>query len=167
METVEQRHLTRSAGETPSAPRGELQLTTDELATLVTHAARLQGEERQKGREINSLEDAVSTAKDLGIDERYVLAAATEMQQHRTRIARLRTITRQRFSKLVGFLGLTVAVSAGVSLTAGTKTGLTVLFGMSIALFIMAGKWVQAWLQERYPDTFEFTREPRARRLRS
>ena len=158
---TEQREARRrrvSFKEDNGSVRNEM-LTTDELASVLREASRLQGEERQKGMALNTLDDALTTAGELGIEERYVHAAASHVRAQRERLANLRAITRRRRSKVVAFAGLTVALTFGIALSADTEAGLAVLFGMSIALLIMTAKWFQAWLQEKYPETFEFAPE--------
>ena len=130
-------------------------LDSNDLATVLSEASRI-----QQNRELSSLDQALETARELGIDEKHVVAAAEKLQRHKARLARLRTVTRRRRAEFLRFAGLLIIIPLFVMMVASTNAAQAVLFGMSIAAFIMGIKWFRAWIAEKKPDLFEADTEP-------
>jgi len=133
----------------PARAREQLfdDLTTSDLAEVLREASRI-----QESRELATLDQALETARELGIDEKHVVAAAEKVQREKARRARLRTVTRRRRAEFLHFFGLMLVISTFVLVAAGAPPAQMTLFGMSIAAFIMAVKWAQAWAAEKKPD---------------
>ena len=152
---LEHQQVPRRTNQTTDKAQTDLALNHDELAQLLKEASKLQGEERQKGHQINSLDDALATARELGIEERHVIEAAGRLQSHRQNLARIHARTKRRRSQCLNFLGIMLAVSGGIAVMSSPGSGLKVFAAMCIPLFILSINWFKAWINEKRPDFIE------------
>jgi hypothetical protein len=138
------------------APAGQnLELTPEELAEVLRDASSLQTREQESGRDITTLDGAIETARELGIGEAHVHAAAAKLRQRKDRLQRLRNISRTRGRHVLRFLGTMALVTTIVLISGGMDAAQATLFGMSIALVVMCFRWGRALLAVRYPDIFD------------
>ncbi len=120
--------------------------TSDELAQILKDANT-----RTSSPDINTIDEALEVARELGIDERHVLDAAKALQEKKIRHDVLRRRSRSELRKLVRYLGTTAFVVTLVAFTAGIPYAKLVAFGMGIAAFVMAAKWIRTMFDERFP----------------
>ena len=120
--------------------------THEELAAILREADR-----RQQTKDVATLDEALETARELGIDERHMIAAVEKLRAEKAQRAMRRARTLQRRNRLVRFLITMVFVLTIVSLAAGLQTAEVVLFGMSIAAIAMAFRWIRSEIEERMP----------------
>lgn len=122
--------------------------TSSELARILQEA-----NSRQSSGEVNTIEEALETARELGIDEKHVLAAAREAQEKRQKEESLRKASRGKLNRIFRFAGTTVFVSAIVFVATDGNLGLVKLTasGMGIALVIMTFTWLHSLFQQRFP----------------
>jgi len=141
----------------------EAQFTPDELAAIMREA-----NSRQSSPAVATIDEALETARELGIDEKHVMDAARELQEKKIRRDVLRRRSKARLMKLVRFLGTMAFVVTLVWITAGQQPAGLAAFGMSIAAFVMAAQWVKALFEERFPpentEALSGRRAPRDRK---
>jgi hypothetical protein len=132
----------------PPAPRdrsaGEETFTPDELAAILREASR-----RQESRDVATLDQALETARELGIDEKHVRAAAEAHRAKRQRRDALHALTvreRMKLGRVVWSAALAVSI---VTIAASWHIGQIVLFGMSIGAVAQAFRWIRAEIRER------------------
>lgn len=118
--------------------------TPDELATILRDASRL-----QNAREVASLDQALETARELGIDEQHVLAAAEAHRRRRERRAALHALTVRERMKLGRIAWSAALVTAIVTIAAGWNIAQLALIGLSIGAVAQAFRWVRAEIRER------------------
>lgn len=131
----------------PSPSTDEQGFTPDELALILRDASR-----RQESRAVASLDEALETARELGIDERHVLAAAAAHREKRARRAILHAHAVRERNKL-GHLAWSAALFAAiVTVAASWNVAQLALVGFGIAAIAQAFRWLRAEISER---TFE------------
>lgn len=147
MEMVaEQQKLAQRRREELTSSVREGSFTPDELAKILREA-----NSRQSSPAVASIEEALETARELGIDERHVLEAATALQERKARHEALRKRTRAAFMKLVRYLGTMAFVVFLVAFAAGVPTARLVAFGMGIGAIVMTAQWIKSLFNERFP----------------
>lgn len=154
MEMVIEREKTRrrtrheaqaSVDEAPVSVQ-QASFTPDELVQIMREANT-----RQSSPAVASIDEALETARELGIDEKHVLEAAREMQEKKIRREALRKRSRAQMMKLVRYLGTMAFVVTLVAIVAGIPTAKLVTFGMGIGAFVIAVHWVKAMFNEQFP----------------
>lgn len=150
METYARPPVTRVRGKEPS-----LELSSAELAEVLKDASSIQTSRQETGRELATLDEAIVTARELGIAEEHVREAASRLQRKKDRLLRLRNVTRHRRNNILRMMGSMLMVGTIVSLAAGFGTAKIVLMAMSIGLAVMVFRWLRAIGAERYPELFD------------
>jgi len=120
--------------------------TPDELASILREANT-----RQSSPAVASIEEALETARELGIDEKHVLAAAQDLQAKKERRQALRQESKRRLRRLIRYLGTIAFVALIVGVSAGVPTAEAVAMAMSIAAIVLAARWIRALFDERFP----------------
>lgn len=138
----------------------ELTFTSDELTELLKRASSTP--QVSEHRPV-SLADAIQTARELGIPEENLLAAAEGLKKEKVKRAMKRVRISRRRDAFLRFLFTMIAVSTGLALIAGLKTASIVLFAMSIPLFILGSRWAMAFLEIRDEQEVDMARVLRRR----
>ena len=122
--------------------------TSSELSQILQEA-----NSRQASGEVNTIDEALETARELGIDEKHVLAAAREAQEKKQKADTLQKESRKRLNGIFRFAG-TIAFVSGIVFVATQNLALVQLTasGMGIALFIMILSWLHSLYQQRFPS---------------
>ncbi|MFA6957219.1 MAG: hypothetical protein WC538_15220 [Thermoanaerobaculia bacterium] len=122
----------------------EATFTPAELAAILREASR-----RQESRDVASLDQALETARELGIDEQHVLAAAAAHRAKKERRDALHALTvreRLKLGRLAWSAALAVSI---VTIAASWNVGQIVLIGVSIGVVAQAFRWIRAEIRER------------------
>lgn len=143
---LDQRKATRRREADPPLSVREGTFTPDELAQILREA-----NSRQSSPLVSSIDEALETARELGIDETHVLAAAKELQEKKIRLEVLKRRSRNALMGLVRYLGTMAFVVILIGFIAGLPTARIVLFGMSIAAIVMTAQWIKCVFNLRFP----------------
>lgn len=135
----------RTAEQLPASVRDGT-FTPDELASILSDANR-----RQSSPSVATIDEALETARELGIDETHVLEAARALQEKKIRRDVLARRSHAQFMKLVRYLGTMAFVVTIVGFAAGIPTAKLVAFGMGIGAIVMVAQWIKALFNERFP----------------
>lgn len=152
---VELQKQVRPAPPQTAPVKPELELSSEELSEVLQRASSIQTMKQNSGRDVTTLNNAIETARELGIAEEHVLEAAGELRRRKEHFGRLKSIARKRRNNFVRMIGTTMFVVTMVFFFGGMNAAQAVLFGMSIALVVLAGRWGRALLAQRYPDLFD------------
>lgn len=144
---LEQKRANARRDQTATPPARDETFTPDELAEILREANRREGSSG-----LATIDQALETARELGIDETRVLEAAEAIRERKARREQLSRRSRSYLMKLVRYLGTTVFVVALVSFIAGVPTGRLVAFGMGIGAIVMTAQWIRAVFDARFPD---------------
>ncbi|MBI2215145.1 MAG: hypothetical protein HYU52_15965 [Acidobacteria bacterium] len=136
---------------TTTKPRGlggqfatDESFTPDELAAILREASR-----RQSSRDVASLDQALETARELGIDEQHVLAAADAHRKKRERRDELHALTLREREKLARIAWSAALVTAIVTIAASWNVAQLALIGLSIGAVAQGFRWLRAEIKER------------------
>lgn len=143
---MEQKERLQRGADGGRASAREVTFTLDELAQILREA-----NSRPSSPAVATIEEALETARELGIDERHVLEAAAALREKRLRIEGLREQSRARLVKLVRYLGTMAFVVFLVGFVAGVPTAKIVAFGMGIAAIVLTAQWIRALFDQRFP----------------
>ena len=135
METFSSSHRQRAA----EPATIEETYSPDELAAILRDANR-----RQTTREVATLDQALETARELGIDEQHVRAAAAAHQAKRARRAALHELTVHERRKIARIAWTAAMVTTIVTLAAGWEIAQLALLGLSIAAVAQGFRWQRA-----------------------
>ncbi len=116
----------------------------DELASILREANR-----RQTAGDVLSLDQALETARELGIDEQHVLAAAAAHREKRAHRDALHELTLRERRKLARLAWTTAMVTCIVTLAVGWEVAQLALLGLSIAAVAQGFRWLRAEIRER------------------
>lgn len=122
----------------------EESFSPEELASILRDADR-----RQTTRELSSLDQALETARELGIDEQHVRAAAEAHRERKANRGRLHALTIRERRKLGNLAWSAAMVVCIVTLAAGWEIAQLALLGLSIAAVAQGFRWLRAEIRER------------------
>lgn len=118
--------------------------TPEELGEILQEANR-----RQDSRDVATLDQALETARELGIDEQYVFAAADAHRAKRERKEALHAMTVRERMKLGRIAWSAALVTSIVTIAASWSVAQLALMGLSIAAVAQAFRWIRAEIRER------------------
>lgn len=133
-----------------AATRADETFSSDELAAILRDANR-----RQTTKDVATLDQALETAHELGIDEQYVRAAAAAHLEKRARRDELHALTLRERRKLGRIAWTAAMVTAIVTLAAGWEIAQLALLGLSIAAVAQAFRWLRSEIRERTDNGVE------------
>lgn len=140
METWSSSHRQRAA----QPPADDESFSPDELAAILRDA-----NSRQTTREVATLDQALETARELGIDEHHVRAAAEAHRAKKARRGELHGLTLRERRKLGNLAWSAAMVTCIVTLAAGWEIAQLALLGLSIAAVAQGFRWLRAEIRER------------------
>lgn len=140
METYSSSHRQRATEQ----PATEEAFSPDELAAILREANT-----RQTANEVSTLDQALETARELGIDERHVRAAVEAHRAKKARHTTMHALTVRERRKLGNLAWSAAMVTCIVTLAAGWEIAQLALLGLSIAAVAQGFRWLRAEIRER------------------
>lgn len=143
----------------PLQQQQEVTLTPEELQSVMRDAiarhgqAQRDAEERARARNLATVEDALSIARDLNIPEEHVLAAVRERNMAKLREQRRGSVRASRQARFFLWLGAAVGFSAMAAIATALTGGLAwwAVFPTAaawIGTFYLAWKWLFAPVED-------------------
>lgn len=140
METYSSSHRQRTAEQ----PATDESFSPDELASILRDANR-----RQTTKDVATLDQALETARELGIDEQHVRAAAEAHRAKKAHRSAMHALTVRERRKLGSLAWTAAMVTCIVTLAVGWEIAQLALLGLSIAAVAQGFRWLRAEIRER------------------